>query len=72
MTGRRGGFFAYRQQVAKTTVRRERSLGLSGHDPAGEWLRLSRSEREQFAQAVTTQAELQAWREERRLLIADR
>jgi hypothetical protein len=72
MIRRRGGFFAYRQQVAKTTVQRERSIGLSGHDPAGEWLKLSRSEREHFAQTVTTQAELQAWREERRLPIAER
>jgi len=66
MARRRNSVVAYRKAVAKTSGKRERSLGVSRHSAASEWLKLSRPERERFGREVRSEADLAAWIERRR------
>lgn len=61
---RRGSYFAYRQVTAKRSALRDRSRGLSRHDAASEWLRLNADERQDFARAVRSKADLAAWEDQ--------
>ena len=61
---RRGRYFAYRQAVAKRAAQCDRSRGLSRHDAASEWLRLSAADRERFERQVRSRSDLAAWLEE--------
>jgi hypothetical protein len=65
MSGRKAAY-GYRRAVAQSAMRRERSVGVRGCDPAALWLALSPPEKQAFAEEVGSADELAAWAAARR------